>query len=343
MQRQRMLGLGWAAHGAAVRRTTMNKQQWIFVAALALFATFARAQTVEYIHTDALGSPVAVTNASGTVIERTVYEPYGAVINRPLTNGPGYTGHVADAVTGLNYMQQRYYDPQLGRFLSVDPVTPESSTGANFNRYWYANSNPYRYIDPDGRYGQGAGWKGKDREWRRFDGAQQREAARLERAAAKITRALETGKGLKGVTRSFERTFGKGSGTPENMAEVASILTSVAEALRDDGSNGYTVSLVSKTEMATLTKRSDATKVLAAGEVGGKAIYVNGDHAEFRNGRELGRATGHESTHNLGLRDQRFNGHGAYYTGEPEQQDAFDNLPSAQRLINPDHLMHFAR
>lgn len=111
----------------------------------------AAAEVVEYIHTDALGSPVAVTNASGVVIERTVYGAYGEVINRPLAGGPGYTGHVEDAETGLNYMQQRYYDPMIGRFLSVDPVTANTGTGANFNRYWYANNNPYRFKDPDGR------------------------------------------------------------------------------------------------------------------------------------------------------------------------------------------------
>jgi len=48
-------------------------------------------------------------------------------------------------------MQQRYYDPGIGRFLSVDPVTAHASPGANFNRYWYANNNPYRFTDPDGR------------------------------------------------------------------------------------------------------------------------------------------------------------------------------------------------
>jgi uncharacterized protein RhaS with RHS repeats len=48
-------------------------------------------------------------------------------------------------------MQQRYYDPGIGRFLSTDPVTANSVTGANFNRYWYANNNPYSFIDPDGR------------------------------------------------------------------------------------------------------------------------------------------------------------------------------------------------
>ena len=48
-------------------------------------------------------------------------------------------------------MQQRYYDPQIGRFLSVDPVTALSSPVGMFNRYKYAANNPYRFADPDGR------------------------------------------------------------------------------------------------------------------------------------------------------------------------------------------------
>lgn len=37
------------------------------------------------------------------------------------------------------------------RWLSVDPVQADPSTGQNFNRYWYGNNNPYKFIDPDGR------------------------------------------------------------------------------------------------------------------------------------------------------------------------------------------------
>ena len=90
----------------------------------------ASAQTtyVEYIHTDALGSPVATTNAAGVVIEQQVYEPYGAPIAHGPTDGPGFTGHVEDSPTGLTYMQQRYYDPQIGGFLSVDPVAAMSDS-----------------------------------------------------------------------------------------------------------------------------------------------------------------------------------------------------------------------
>lgn len=57
-----------------------------------------------------------------------------------------------DADTGLTYMQQRYYDPVAGRFLSIDPVTTDVQSGASFNRYAYAENNPYRYVDPDGRF-----------------------------------------------------------------------------------------------------------------------------------------------------------------------------------------------
>lgn len=120
----------------------------LVVATVAGAAPAAAQEVVEYIHTDALGSPVAITDASGNVIERTVYEPYGAVVNRPLKDGPGYTGHVTDSGTGLSYMQQRYYDPEVEAFLSVDPV---AATEVAFGRYYYANNNSYRFTDPDGR------------------------------------------------------------------------------------------------------------------------------------------------------------------------------------------------
>lgn len=102
------------------------------------------AQTVTYIHTDALGSVVAESDASGNVIKRYDYEPYGAAVGDGPEDGPSYTGHVSDASTGLSYMQQRYMDPQLGIFLSIDPVSPHGGSVGQFNRYRYANSNPYR-------------------------------------------------------------------------------------------------------------------------------------------------------------------------------------------------------
>jgi RHS repeat-associated protein len=106
--------------------------------------------TVTYNHTDALGSPVAQTNAAGAILSRTRYEPYGYIVaGTPRTIG--FTGHVNDNDTGLVYMQQRYYDAFAGRLLGVDPVVTDPQTGSSFNRYAYASNSPYRYTDPDGR------------------------------------------------------------------------------------------------------------------------------------------------------------------------------------------------
>lgn len=123
---------------------------WVMLVGLSL-APSASAQTVTYIHTDALGSVVAESDANGNVIKRYDYEPYGAVVGGEVTDGPGYTGHVSDSATGLIYMQQRYMEPQLGVFLSVDPVTAYGRPVDQFNRYRYANGNPYKFRDPDGR------------------------------------------------------------------------------------------------------------------------------------------------------------------------------------------------
>ena len=131
--------------------------KWIAAFILLGLSMVTRAQTIEYVHTDPLGSPVAITNQAGQVIERMQYEPYGASIRQSNSDRPGYTGHVMDSQSGLTYMQQRYYDPQIGRFLSVDPVQANAGMGSMFNRYWYASNSPYRFTDPDGRRPRGGG------------------------------------------------------------------------------------------------------------------------------------------------------------------------------------------
>jgi len=103
-----------------------------------------------YMHTDALGSPVARTGSALELLGRTRYEPYGATAAGTAPLRIGFAGHVSDADTALLYMQQRYYEPIAGRFLSVDPVVTDAQTGSSFNRYAYAANNPYKFKDPDG-------------------------------------------------------------------------------------------------------------------------------------------------------------------------------------------------
>ncbi len=124
-----------------------------------LIAKSSGGQTT-YLHTDHLGSPVAESTAAPVqVTHLPIHEPYGAPTNNVYLDGPGYTGHVVDGLTGLSYMQARYYDPVAGRFLGVDPVGV--GNGENFNRYWYANNNPYVNVDPDGRQGERADQLGR--------------------------------------------------------------------------------------------------------------------------------------------------------------------------------------
>ncbi len=104
-----------------------------------------------YTHTDALGSVVRRSDGAGNEVGRSVVEPFGSLSAGSWIQGPGFTGHVADLASGLTYMQQRYQDPGAMRFLSVDPLHVDATTGGNFNRYWYANNNPYRFTDPDGQ------------------------------------------------------------------------------------------------------------------------------------------------------------------------------------------------
>jgi len=55
----------------------------------------------------------------------------------------------AEPASGLSV--QRYYDPMIPRFLSVDPITAYDDPVGQFHRYRYANNNPYLFTDPDGR------------------------------------------------------------------------------------------------------------------------------------------------------------------------------------------------
>jgi RHS repeat-associated protein len=118
---------------------------------LAVAATLARAGTVTYVYSDPQGTPLAEADANGNVTATFDYRPYGAQALGGAPNGPGYTGHVNDPDTGLVYMQARYYDALTARFLSTDPIGPGPGDIWHINRFVYANDNPVRNIDLDGR------------------------------------------------------------------------------------------------------------------------------------------------------------------------------------------------
>ena len=107
---------------------------------------------VEYQYVDHLGTPLRAVVNNKTVWEK-IPTPYGETwfTNEPDTDQPGFTGHIEDTATGLTYMQARYYDPAIGRFLSADPVGFAQGGPAYFNRYAYAFNDPVNLIDPTGQ------------------------------------------------------------------------------------------------------------------------------------------------------------------------------------------------
>lgn len=105
--------------------------------------------TATYLHPDLLGSPRKATNSLKNIVWQEHYDPYGLMLNGG-SSKIGYTGHAYDAESGYTYMQARFYDPMVGRFLSMDPIGFQDGSPFTFNRYSYANNNPYRYTDPSG-------------------------------------------------------------------------------------------------------------------------------------------------------------------------------------------------
>lgn len=110
-----------------------------------------------YMHSDHLGSNAVQTSgsSSGGVITNVRYSPYGELLTDASAynnDQAGFTGHIRDSATGLNYMQARYHDPVSGRFLSVDAMDFMGSGGnpQYFNRYAYTFNDPVNNLDPDG-------------------------------------------------------------------------------------------------------------------------------------------------------------------------------------------------
>ncbi len=106
--------------------------------------------TTHYIHADEQGSTIALTDASGSVTDQIAYSPYGEIFNRTGTTDIPYlyVGGFGVFNEGHNllHMKARYYDAQLKRFLTKDPIGLDGGS----NLYAYAANNPLFFFDPFG-------------------------------------------------------------------------------------------------------------------------------------------------------------------------------------------------
>jgi RHS repeat-associated protein len=133
----------------------------------------------EYLHRDHLGSVIAITSATGAVVDRLSFDPWGkrrlAGPEAYASIGPwrsymignvgpgqfllpesrarlsrGFTGHEMLDDTGVIHMNGRVYDPEAGRFVSADPMVQFPASTQGYDRYGYVGNNPLSYTDPSG-------------------------------------------------------------------------------------------------------------------------------------------------------------------------------------------------
>jgi RHS repeat-associated protein len=116
---------------------------------------------LSWMQVDRLGSPVALTDATGALREKLEYDAWGKRrsaddhVATPdtldgRTDNRGFTGHEMLDQLDLVHMNGRVYDPRIGRFMSGDPLIADLMNGQNYNRYSYVSNNPTNLTDPTG-------------------------------------------------------------------------------------------------------------------------------------------------------------------------------------------------
>jgi len=106
-----------------------------------------------FIHTDHLGSTVAVTDETGKKVWDTEYCPFGktAAVEGELKKAAKFTGKDFDEDVNLWYYGARWYDQEVGRFISEDPKMGTADSPMSYNPYLYCLNRPLIMVDPDGR------------------------------------------------------------------------------------------------------------------------------------------------------------------------------------------------
>ncbi|RAH01500.1 RHS repeat-associated core domain-containing protein [Pseudomonas sp. Leaf98] len=116
---------------------------------LALLEGFGPQETKPFHYQlDHLGTPQELTNPEGEIVWSAHYRAYGEIARldvRKIDNPLRFQGQYFDAESGLHYNRHRYYNPDIGRYLTPDPV----KLAGGINVYQYA-PNPTGWVDPLG-------------------------------------------------------------------------------------------------------------------------------------------------------------------------------------------------
>jgi len=121
-----------------------------YVYGLGLISKITPTGEAYYHHYDGIGNTIAMTDSVGNIVNKYAYDAFGKVINQTeiISNPFKYVGKfgVMDDGNGLLHMRARYYEPEVGRFMSKDPL----GLMGGINIYAYVGNNPVNYNDPFG-------------------------------------------------------------------------------------------------------------------------------------------------------------------------------------------------
>nr|WP_306286977.1 RHS repeat-associated core domain-containing protein [Neglectibacter timonensis] len=107
-----------------------------------------------YYMTNQQGDIVRIENQYGTVIASYAYDAWGKPVSAAGSiadiNPLRYRGYYYDTDTGFYYLQSRYYDPVVSRFISADSFASTGQGILGYNMFAYCNNDPVNYSDPSG-------------------------------------------------------------------------------------------------------------------------------------------------------------------------------------------------
>jgi len=227
-------------------RGSMKRYLSLFLCLLVIWNTgvgAAFAEQITYYHTDAAGTPLAISDAAGQRVWEADYKPFGEEFSTSgsAVNDRRFVGKEKDEETGLNYFGARYLSAGTGRFLAPDPVRAvDGYTGRineslllepqRQNTYAYSLNNPYRYSDPDGEF-----------------------AAPLVLAAVGLT-ALTVGGGANHIARQYEGMVSSAQGLVDRANSVWNAFAETNEGQDahdgDTSNNGEQAHFPNDTELA---------------------------------------------------------------------------------------------
>ncbi|MFJ4445224.1 RHS repeat-associated core domain-containing protein [Pseudomonas sp. NPDC089422] len=141
--------------GLRMLREETSGQSILYLYEPGSYAPLARVDQVEgeeqklyYFHTDQIGTPLELTDSDGTIVWQATYRSWGAIEHLAVDQveqNLRFQGQYLDDETALNYNTFRYYDPEIGKFITQDPIGLQG----DYNLYGYA-PNALTWIDPFG-------------------------------------------------------------------------------------------------------------------------------------------------------------------------------------------------